>query len=268
MSRKLDPEIFNKAYPICQIEIFPGGWKIRRENNRQGKLARGDRSKITRLSASSLSRLAWTVSNTEKKFTSMLTLTYGMQFPVSGREVQRHRNSILTNLRNWYKPLSYLWVLEFQKRGAPHLHVILDKPDRLTENDRERLAERWARIISPINAMYSRLRDRKIFRTRSAIKSVHMDKRTWEKVRKKRGAERYMTKYALKAKQKNVPSEYGDVGRFWGTSRGLVKKVPNQTIDVSSDEEARRFLKTRGRPDLAEWDVLPHYCLRKKRNNE
>ncbi len=62
----------------------------------------------------------------------MLTLTYGDL----DAWAPNHVRTFLTALRNWYRrhtdaELRYVWVLEMQKRGAVHYHVMLWVPEGL-----------------------------------------------------------------------------------------------------------------------------------------
>jgi len=54
-----------------------------------------------------------------------VTLTYRNTLPKDGKELQRHLNLFLTKLRRYRENFHYVWRLEFQKRGAPHFHLVL-----------------------------------------------------------------------------------------------------------------------------------------------
>jgi hypothetical protein len=43
----------------------------------------------------------------------------------------------------------------------------------------------------------------------------------WENVRQQDGLKHYVTKYASKTYQKQVPETFQNVGRFWGVSRSI-----------------------------------------------
>lgn len=78
----------------------------------------------------------------------------------------------------------------------------------------------------------------------------------WEAIKKPYGAQAYVTKYATKPHQKEVPEQYQNCGRFWGCSKG-VKPEP---IDYyhSSEKELRHLLWLANHP-LAEAEFLPKY---------
>lgn len=56
-----------------------------------------------------------------------------------------------------------------------------------------------------------------------------------ERLRSARGGAFYAVKYAMKMKQKAVPRDYRNVGRFWGNSRG-VKPEPEKTLQCTEDD--------------------------------
>lgn len=187
------------------------------------------RGKIEELSYKSRQRLAFTAANTLTNFRSMFTFTYPEKWENDGRRVKRDLNSILTDLRRapfLASKLEYLWFLEFQKRGAPHFHILTNqevpKPRAILrrkgkvagETNLEALgwiSERWYSIVGS--------GDEKHFRAGSAFESI----------RKQDGAARYVVKYAYKTEQKSVPDAYQNVGRFWGCSRTV--KPPERKLE-------------------------------------
>ena len=54
-----------------------------------------------------------------------VTLTYPDEFPKDGEEVKRHLDVFLKRLKRKYPGLAGAWKMEFQRRGAPHFHVIM-----------------------------------------------------------------------------------------------------------------------------------------------
>lgn len=55
---------------------------------------------------------------------TFLTLTYGQSFP-SPSVAKRHLDNFLKRLRRRWSYVSGFWRFEFQKRGAPHFHLVL-----------------------------------------------------------------------------------------------------------------------------------------------
>jgi hypothetical protein len=185
--------------------------------NTQGAL----RSEITMFSRKSRQRLAFVAANTSKVFRTMITLTYPAEFPTDGLEVKRHLREFLRFLRkDWGNP-SYLWFLEWQKRGAPHVHILVDKPlpgDREeTKWARWRIAATWFQIVDSHDARHFAAGTRT------------------ERVRNPDGAAHYAVKYACKPHQKCVPKGYRNVGRMWGHSAD-VRPVPLGDISCTEDD--------------------------------
>jgi hypothetical protein len=58
-----------------------------------------------------------------KAYCSMITLTYGKDFPTD-HDSKKHLDTFLKRLRRLHKNCKYLWVAEKQKRGAIHYHIL------------------------------------------------------------------------------------------------------------------------------------------------
>jgi hypothetical protein len=197
----------------------------------------------------------------------MLTLTYPGIFPRSGDIVKGDVGYMTTWLKRNITD-DYLWFLEFQKRGAPHIHILLTN-DTILPYQRAVVGLKWtervvtsdwflfglgAAIDEPIGSItYAQAYGSQVYK--AAAVACHP--KTWELIRDDGGARRYVTKYAAKQYQKEVPEMFQDVGRFWGCSRDV--KPQGITIDVT-DEEVRQFLSENGHI-AASWEVLPQYIF-------
>ncbi len=92
----------------------------------QNKQQRGIRRNVSRFTNASKRRLLFIARNFPG-LEIMLTLTYPSDFPMNGRMVKDHWR----RFRQWMvrnNAATGLWVLEFQKRGAPHFHVFIREP--------------------------------------------------------------------------------------------------------------------------------------------
>lgn len=156
-----------------------------------GRLGGGIRSGITKLTAASLRRMKLHFRNMSDSGQYMVTLTYPREFPMDGAKVKAH----LRAMREWFRrrEVSAAWFLEFQDRGAPHLHLVTDKPV-----DKKELSRKWFDVVGSGDEKHLRAG------TQQA------------KLRKAHAIAAYVAKYASKAKQKEVPEGYKNVGRFWG----------------------------------------------------
>lgn len=81
------------------------------------------RSAIKGFSHSSRRRLTALTRNTADIWTGFLTLTYPSRWPNNGKQVKAHLNTFCQWLRRQH--VAYVWILEFQERGAPHFHFLV-----------------------------------------------------------------------------------------------------------------------------------------------
>lgn len=244
MKTRSKPDIMG---PICGVTKYRNTIQVRRTcpDLANGK---GEKRPLRSLSRSSLNRLAFTAHNANLKLKSMLTLTYSERWTRSGRQAKSQLNYYLTRLRRLFVPLSYLWFLEFQVRGAPHFHVLLSVP--VDEDLRGELARLWVMAVSPENGEEA-----------EKMRRVHTHRAAWEDLRSEDGAKRYALKYALKTKQKEVPVGFQDVGRFWGCSRDISRSANEVEWQADLSEwDARKLIAALGR-DMDGWGELPKYVF-------
>jgi len=210
---------FPQGFTPDKIQVYHNDVVIKFTGKRPDHLDGSQRQKITKLSYKSLQALAFTASNTEATFESILTLTYPKIYPADGKIVKKHLNRILKCLRP--TSYSYLWFLEFQRRGAPHLHILLSQ--RVGHNSQRWISKRWYEIVGSEDPK-------------------HLAAGTnWENVRKADGAKRYAIKYATKPDQKQVPVEFQNVGRFWGCSRS-VKPQMKREVQITHPRQIEKTL--------------------------
>lgn len=176
-----------------------------------------ERGEVVEFSRKSRERLAFVANNTQADFRAMVTLTYPASYPSDGKTVKAHLNRFLTWARRSKGVTDYLWFIEFQKRGAPHFHILLSSYLPKVE-----VAEQWFAIVESGD-------------TRHLNAGTRV-----EYLRSKDGGARYATKYAYKMTQKTVPPDYRSVGRFWGHSKG-VKPVPRASMPL--DGQSVEFVR-------------------------
>jgi hypothetical protein len=98
------------------------------------------------------------------------------------------------------------------------------------------------------------------------VKAVHSfvatpgskKRQAWEAIKKKDGAKWYILKYASKYQQKEVPTGFANVGRFWGTSTQIQDNNP-QEIELT-EEEVREYLSSK-LLSVAKRDILPKLII-------
>ena len=265
MSRFTPAEI-NRYFPVIGVVVFPGGVEVQRGCNVSFGVMKknGLRGVIKVVNKRSMNKLALLVRSCGVTFRSVMTLSYGVNYPLSGRQAKRDLNHFLVASRRIFGEFEYVWVMEFQQRGAIHFHLActLAPP---TEMDRVLFARCWQGISTPFSWSYCRLDTRKAywqrggeFWTDDTVFEVHAHRKSWEAVRKYDGVGRYFAKYANKLRQKKVPDSLVDVGRFWGHSRGA--KMPDGERYWGTDGDVRELALQSGR-DLSQWEVLPKIIL-------
>jgi hypothetical protein len=229
---------------------------IRVENRRlqNMKLTHRKRGDIKGFSDSSRRRLARLLLNNAEKFKYFFTVTYRK----NNRNCmlsKQHINHFLTRFRNSVgSGVGYVWVLEFQKRGAIHFHMWLEdvKVEDFIEwqkiEVRRNIQIRFKECIEDLNrfkyltylwlSVTKQLDDVKALKASTDLKSIYSDGFTFW----------YATKYVIKKGQKiyegNIDELTGEiyslwVGRFWGSSRS----VKNEKLYESTNPKTVRLFR-------------------------
>lgn len=246
--------INNGDCPVIRAEIYRRDVVLRKDF--KGKPPKGGKPAgaiITEFSDESLRAGLFVVKNCDCDFWSIITLTYPSVFPCDGRKVKAHLRAFREDYLKKYQRRGFWW-LEFQRRGAPHFHILSEvdlqecgdlvlkrrrgKLNRGADSylthppDEEWLAERWYRIV------------------RSGDEKHRLAGVSWEAVEKSEGALRYMATHGAKRSQKKVPAEYLNVGRFWGRI-GKIRVDRDGIATVNSEEVFQVYgqdaLSSRGR---------------------
>lgn len=169
-----------------------------------------NKKKIDRFSNSSRRSLRFVAANCFPEIRSQILLTFHKSTPVDGQTVKQLLNSLLTRLRNKIN-CKYLWVMEFTRKGNPHIHLYLTC-ERTTEIH-QYLAHTWNRICDETTEHLA----------------VHLHGKNmvaWDM-----GSGAYVCKYLEKQYQKNVPDNFDSVGRFWSSSRNFVNPLSIESIE-------------------------------------
>ena len=151
----------------------------------------------------------------------MVTLTYPADWLTvapDGKTVKKHLKAFRKRWeRAWGLPLLALWKLEFQRRGAPHVHLFTIVPDGRTaegKHFREWLSAAWAAIVAHPDPEEYR---------RHQLAGTGVDYAAGLRSSDPRRIAVYFSKhglYAAKGYQNEVPAEWQEPGkgpgRFWG----------------------------------------------------
>lgn len=182
-----------------------------------------ERGSINHFSYQSQRRLKLFARNTAKRWKVFITLTYPRDYPFDGKEVKRHIDSFMKRMKRNNPDMAFFWTMEFQRRGAPHFHILTDK-----KVDKEWLSRSWYEVVGSGDLRHLR-----------AGTNVG-------KIKDEQQAIAYVISYLKGNKekwyQKVVPDEYENVGRFWSHSRGILEKAEYEITDTSDNN--RRNIRT------------------------
>lgn len=177
---------------------------------------------------------------------AMLTLTYpGDWFTVApdGKTVKKHMKAFRKRYERAYgETLACVWKLEFQRRGAPHLHMLLRPPHTLADglNFRQWCSQTWADIVAhPDPDEYA-----------NHVKAgTGLDFNEGLKASDPRRIAVYFTKhgaFAAKEYQHCVPEEWRTPGkgpgRFWGYW-GLEPVTATRAVSPEIGTQAGRIVR-------------------------
>lgn len=212
------------------------------------------RAESRRWSKKSRRRLIALIAKSEVKMSSMITLTFPESCRINdGKVAKKILNRFLVKLRRGWPDVEYWWVLEFQKNGQPHFHILTSIDEKGI--NRPKLGREWAQSIL-YKAPEGWVKHRLLF---ADISSVHSHKSAWISFRLSDGAQRYLLKYVNKEAQKKPPDAYKNIGRWWGCSKGLRGDTPPSEEWPIDEHGLREVLKAWGMDWVASWDYLPKY---------
>jgi hypothetical protein len=188
LTTKAFPKDFHASDFVKRVSPFKNEKKKRKE-----------RGEIQRCTPQAMRRFKFLLRNTMHGMNFEIGLTYPNEYSqcVDGLVIKSHLHKIILRLN--YRGYKHIWALEFQERGAPHFHMLLDK-----EISKKELAKMWFDVVGSGDLKHLR-------------RGVHV-----APIRSKDGMEKYFTNYLTKQDQKTVPEKYLNVGRFWGNSRNLL----------------------------------------------
>ena len=126
------------------------------------------------------------------------------------------KRTFLNDYLRKYEPIiGYLWFQEFQKRGAPHLHILLQIDDVMWDRSLEYFIHAWRKAV------------RKSWGYNIPSQSVDLH-------RMKQQDFRYARRYASKLEQKQAPFK-ANWGNWWGVGKQF--KLPHDVRKPLTNEE-------------------------------
>ena len=143
-----------------------------------------------------------------RPYASFITLTYGLHYP-SDHVSKKHLEHFIKRIKRVEPDFQFIWVIEKQKRGAPHFHI-------LTPNyiDKEVINKAWNGVVSKWQ--------------KSEIDNGCKQQTVYPNVGKVFEAGKYMTKYMQK-QQENIG------GNMYGIDYKTRKLMKSETISIEAE---------------------------------
>lgn len=158
----------------------------------------GNKKDIYEFSEQSSRRLRHYLRNSMDLWKAMITLTYPATYPCNGEKVKSQVDNFCHWLRR--KEIKYFWILEFQRRGAPHFHFLTSE-----QIEKEIISRKWFDVVGS-----------------GDIRHLQAGTRC-DLVRNENHLMGYMIGYLKKlGYQKRAPQGFEKVGRWWGCSRDIL----------------------------------------------
>lgn len=203
-----------------------------------------ERGRITAWSYRSRARMLYRLASIDWEKCSgiaeMVTLTYPSEFPLDGETCKAHLQAFRKRYERRWGPAQGAWKLEFQRRGAPHFHVLLYRPvDSEFRVFTRWVSRAWYHIVGSNDPRHLRA-------------GTGVDRETFRRAGKKATARRiahYFAKHAgpgrtgTKSYQNEVPDAFANCGRFWGIWGVSPAEV---TVPVTREDavQLRRFVRS------------------------
>lgn len=241
----------------------------------------GQRQEMTVVTRKSVKNAVEVLTNAEPELNCMLVATYPGTWPDDGRVVKAHHKELLAAIRYKFGDFSYFTAIEYQSRGAPHLHVglsiDLSELGEIVNLKRKKSGRRypvfqtvkalqdwafeaWLEIISKPDISYNGdflewdgIDEQDAESMRKAYHHYNAGF-SWEVMRSQDGAKRYFVKEltGLKLYQKTIPPGYKHPGRHFLYSKDMIfDKEKNGLTFIVNEGQLRELLKNAG------WKFIP-----------
>jgi len=226
------PEI---AYAWKPARIVLYGHEIRIEAAKPlqtfTRVGGGIRSRITgftRRSRHSLMRTINRINCAQVGPMGFVTVTYHLNW--QERDVKRDLDLYFKRLRRRFPGLSYVWRLDYQRRGAPHFHILLFFPTHqvLDIEDEALLAHHWNQVVDEDGNFAHAKHGTKVIIFEDGFEGVFM----------------YLNQYCTKMEEGGTTTLEGYTGSYWNKSQNLpLKPIDEIIIDEGEAVEVRRQMR-------------------------
>ena len=222
-----------KESPYLQTPKNGNFSQIKISSSGKPRCGGGLRGKVTEFSRASRRRMQQLLNSVDRKVALvpiLITLTYHNDWPEDPAAWKDHLDAFRKRLERRYGRFSAIWRLEYQRRGAPHFHLMAffwshQGRKGLLPFLQEDVGPLWWEVTGKTSEEHLRAGTR-----------CEMP-RSWK------GANVYLSKYMAKPEtlQEGQPSP----GRFWGVWRKDLLPILYETFSVTFDQaiRARRILR-------------------------
>lgn len=197
-------------------------WTPERDPDKE--VQRAKRGKISIFSAGSRRRLLRALASTQRKAKAgMITLTYPQVWDANPKAWKGHLRAFVRRLNRRYPEICGFWKLEFQRRGAPHFHLVCwgmpaGEGTHAFEELIEFVSKAWYQVVKS-----------------GDLRHLYAGTRC-ELIRSEKGIMAYAAKYVGKPET----LETSGVGRWWGSFN--VDKIPYaEAVEVMGIDKRAGF---------------------------
>lgn len=201
---------------MTEVTVYDGGEMVSVgfSASTSRPLSRGRRGQVKTFSKSSRRNLLRTIGKlncSERVY--FVTLTYPAVFPKC-KQAKRHLDTFGKRLIRRLPTASFVWRLEWQKRGAPHFHLLVFGLPLSAKAARRYVSRIWYETVGSLDENHLKA-------------GVQLDKmRSW------RGVMAYCSKYVAKV----GPILEDSPGRLWGAvNRVMLPCAIEVVVTVSMD---------------------------------
>ena len=214
-------KIINKKLKVRHAVLNPEKGEKKREEKKRGR--------IKSFSKDTQKRIKFFMNNNEIEYKTMITLTYPEEIKnrLDGVEAKYHLNRFTKR----FKLNNYVWVMEFQKNGNPHFHILTD----IEIPNKKKNKKDFIELANEISKIWYEIVNSGLEKHLKAGVNIEFLRHG------KEGASSYIRKYINKKEQKRIPSHFKNVGKLWGKGGEKSKKLEKELVTI--DEEVIEVVK-------------------------
>lgn len=213
------------------LEVSPGVVAVRRQGIKLPRAAQqvlrlggGRREKVREFSWDARKRMLRALGSVRWEDVTgrmaMVTLTYPGEYPRTGKEIKSHLAKFRKRWEREYGPVRAFWGLEFQSenRRAPHFHLYVEMPEGEPGVIERVLGQAWWEVVGSEDSRHLVRGCHVRWGVLTGKRRIDVGTADERELRRENAGDiaRYMWGHAAKWKQKQLPDDFDDPGRWWG----------------------------------------------------